>query len=69
LLISKKYNFFRQKNSLEKSGKEEDANKIKFNKSGSRLKRVNCDSGELFQKNETPEKPEEDFSESEFENY
>ncbi|CBY30524.1 unnamed protein product [Oikopleura dioica] len=59
----------KQKNSLEKSGKEEDAIKIKFNKSGSRLKRVNCDTGELFQKNETPEKPEEDFSESEFENY
>ena len=61
--------FFRQKNSIEKSGNEEEVKKIKFNKTGSRLKRVHCDSGELFQKTETPEAEEDDFSESEFEDY
>jgi len=60
----------KEKNSFEKSGEsEEEMKKIKFNKTGTRLKRVHCDSGELFLKTETPEETEEDFSESEYEEY
>ncbi|CAG5104589.1 Oidioi.mRNA.OKI2018_I69.chr1.g1365.t1.cds [Oikopleura dioica] len=54
----------KQKNSIEKNGIDpSEVKKIKFNKTGSRLKRVDCESGELLKKNQADEIAE-DFEES-----